>query len=239
MLTLLIFYFVSIVFAVAEEEGRSPLVDIEVRVRDLGRRFYPSAKVTPISTMVQTLERYPYLKQTARYPVSPGWAVRILHDIGFPYEALFDSFHSLIETKNNVWVGPRASLVLIQDIEFLLRVWLAETHGTGVIAELNDELGISEDEWQVYGGGRGGAASMAAANGLGFSGAGLLDRYRTKKLDDAIQVYIRLLESASWTPTPISSPLDENLGGSQQELPAKARSLVQRLQAIRSRIQRL
>ncbi|KAF9152095.1 hypothetical protein BG015_005786 [Linnemannia schmuckeri] len=231
--------FISSVFAVAEEEGRSPLVDIEVRVRDLGRRFYPSAKVTPISTMVQTLERYPYLKQTAHYPVSPGWAVRILHDIGFPYEALFDSFHSLIETKNNVWVGPRASLVLIQDIEFLFRVWLAESHGTGIIAELNDELGISEDEWQTYGGGRGGAASVAAANGLGFSGAGLLDRFRTKKLDDAIQVYIRLLESASWTPTPISSPLDENLGGSQQELPGKARSLVKRLQAIRSRIQRL
>ncbi|KAF9907927.1 hypothetical protein EC991_010366 [Linnemannia zychae] len=232
--------FISVVFAAAVDEGRSPLVDIEIRVRDLGRRFYPSVKVTPISTMVQTLERYPYLKQTAGYQVSPGWAVRILHDIGFPYEALFDSFHALIETKNNVWVGPRASLVLIQDIEFLLRVWLAESYGTAVITELNNELGISEEEWQVYGGGgRGGAASVAAANGLGFSGAGLLDRFRTKKLDDAIQVYIRLLESASWTPTPVSSPFDENLGGSPQELSVKAKNLVLRLQAIRRLIQNL
>lgn len=216
------------------------MVDIEIRVRDLGRRFYPSVKVTPISTMVQTLERYPYLKQTTGYQASPGWAVRILHDIGFPYEALFDSFHTLIETKNNVWVGPRASLVLIQDIEFLFRVWLAESHGTAVITELNNELGISEDEWQVYGGsGRGSAASVAAANGLGFSGAGLLDRFRTKKLDDAIQVYIRLLESASWTPTPVSTPFDENLGGSPQELALKAKSLVLRLQAIRRLIQNL
>ena len=206
-------------------------------MKDLGRRFYPSAKVTPISTMVQMLERYPYLRQTAGYQVSPGWAVRILHDIGFPYEALFDSFHALIETKKNEWVAPRASLVLIQDIEFLLRVWLAESQGTAIIAELNDELGITEDEYQIYGGGRGGATSMA--NGLGLSGAGLLDRFRTKKLDDAIQVYIRLLESASWTPTPVSSTFDENMGGSPQELAVKAGKLVKRLQAIRSRIQRL
>lgn len=231
--------FISTVFTAAVEAGRSPLVDIEVRVKDLGRRFYPSAKVTPISTMVQMLERYPYLRQTAGYQVSPGWAVRILHDIGFPYEALFDSFHALIETKKNEWVAPRASLVLIQDIEFLLRVWLAESQGTAIIAELNDELGITEDEYQIYGGGRGGAASVAAANGLGFSGAGLLDRFRTKKLDDAIQVYIRLLESASWTPTPASSTFDENMGGSPQELAVKAGKLVKRLQAIRSRIQRL
>ncbi|KAG0212021.1 hypothetical protein BGX33_003908 [Mortierella sp. NVP41] len=229
--------FISSVFTAAVENGRSPLVDIEVRVRDLGRRFYPSAKVTPISTMVQILERYPYLKQTAHYQASPGWAVRILRDIGFPYEALFDSFHALIETKKNEWVGPRASLVLIQDIEFLLRVWLAESHGSGIITELNDELGIHEDEVQVYGGGRGGAASVATASG--FSGAGLLDRYRTRKLEDAIQVYIRLLESASWTPTPVSSAFAENMGGTPQELTVKAGQLVQRLQAIRSRIQRL
>ncbi|KAF9114226.1 hypothetical protein BGX27_011428 [Mortierella sp. AM989] len=230
--------FIAKVFLEAVESGRSPLTDIEVRVKDLGRRFYPSAKVTPISTMVQILERYPYLKQTAGYQVSPGWAVRILREIGFPYEALFDSFHALIETKKNEWIGPRASLVLIQDIEFLLRAWLAESYGTDIIAELNDALGITEDEWLMYSGGRSGA-SAATVTTLRLTGTGALDRFITRKAEDAIQVYIRILESASWTPTPVSGAFDENMGGSAQELVAKAGNLVQRLQAIRAQIQRL
>ncbi|KAF9400477.1 hypothetical protein BGX21_004214 [Mortierella sp. AD011] len=230
--------FIAKVFLEAVESGRSPLTDIEVRVKDLGRRFYPSAKVTPISTMVQILERYPYLKQTAGYQASPGWAVRILREIGFPYEALFDSFHALIETKKNEWIGPRASLMLIQDIEFLLRAWLAESYGTDIIVELNDALGITEDEWLAYSGGRSGGSSAAVAT-LSLTGTGSLDRFRTRKVEDAIQVYIRILESASWTPTPVSSAFDENMGGSPQELVTKAGKLVQRLQSIRAQIQRL
>ena len=220
------------------ENGRSPLTDIEVRVKDLGRRFYPSAKVTPISTMVQILERYPHLPQTASYQASPGWAVRILREIGFPYEALFDSFHALIETRKQEWIAPRASLVLIQDIEFLLRAWLVESYGAGIVAELNDVLGISGDEWLMYGGGRSGASSAATAS-LGFSGTGTLGRFRARKVEEAIQVYIRMLNSASWTPIPISSAFEENMGGSQQEMRAKADRLVQRLQAISGRLQRL
>ncbi|KAG0257515.1 hypothetical protein BG011_003926 [Mortierella polycephala] len=230
--------FIARVFLEATENGRPPLTEIEVRVKDLGRRFYPSAKVTPISMMVQILERYPYLRQTSRYVVSPGWAVRILREIGFPYEALFDSFHGLIETKKNDWIGPRASLLLIQDIEYLLRVWLAESHGAGVIAELNEELSISESEWMAYGGGRGGAASLTATS-LGFAGTGSLDRFRTRKVVEAIQVYIRILESASWTPMPVSGAFDENMGGTEQELVVKASELVHRLDVIRTRIQRL
>ncbi|KAG0200792.1 hypothetical protein BGX28_006227 [Mortierella sp. GBA30] len=230
--------FMAKVLLDAIENGRSPLTDAEVRVKDLGRRFYPSARVTPISTMVQILERYPYLKDLAIYEVSSGWAVRILREIGFPCEALFDSFHALIETKHSDWIGPRTSLVLIQDIEFLLRAWLAESHGAGVIAELNDELGVTEDEWLLYGGGRGGAGSVSSTGG-GFAGMGSLDRFRTRKVLDAIQVYIRTLQSASWTPAPATGLFDENLGGSPQELSAKASRLVQRLQAIRGQIQRL
>ncbi|KAI1311300.1 hypothetical protein EDD11_003513 [Mortierella claussenii] len=233
--------FIAKVFVEATDSGRSPLTDIEVRVRDLGRRFYPSAKVTPIATMVQILERYPYLKQTASYQVPAGWAVRILRDIGFPYEALFDSFHALIETKKNEWIGPRASLVLIQDIEFLLRAWLAESYGTGIIVELNDALGITEDEAMLkYGGGRNGASSAGFTAGtMGLTGTESLDRFRARKVEDGIQIYIRILESASWTPTPVSSAFDENMGGSAQELVAKAGQVVQRLQALRTRIQRL
>ncbi|KAG0242522.1 Non-repetitive/WGA-negative nucleoporin C-terminal-domain-containing protein [Mortierella sp. GBAus27b] len=229
--------FIAKVFMEAVENGRSPLTDIEVRIKDLGRRFYPSAKVTPIATMVQILERYPYLRQTAGYRASPGWAVSILRDIGFPYEALFDSFHALIETRKNEWIGPRASLVLIQDIEFLLRAWLAESHGTGILAELNDELGIAEDERLMYGS-RSGPLSAATPT-LGLVGTGSLDRFRSKKVEDAIQTYVRILESASWTPTPASGAFDENLGGSVQELVAKAGDLVRRLQALKGRLQRL
>ncbi|KAF9437395.1 hypothetical protein BGZ76_000868 [Entomortierella beljakovae] len=228
--------FISKVFLEAVDKGRSPLTDIEVRVKDLGRRFYPSAKVTPISTMVQILERYPYLKQTAGCRVSPGWAVRILREIGFPYEALFDNFHALIETKINEWIGPRASLVLIQDIEVLLRAWLAESYGTGIITELNDALGITKDEWLIDSGGRSGATSVAT---LGLTGTGSLDRFRTRKVEEAISVYIRTLESASWTPTPISGSFDENMGGPAHELVTRAGKLVQRLQAIKTQIQRL
>ncbi|KAF8923624.1 hypothetical protein BGZ58_002724, partial [Dissophora ornata] len=188
--------FIAKVFLEAVENGRSPLTDIEVRVKDLGRRFYPSAKVTPISTMVQILERYPHLPQTASYQASPGWAVRILREIGFPYEALFDSFHALIETRKQEWIAPRASLVLIQDIEFLLRAWLVESYGIEVVAELNDVLGVSGDEWLMYGCGRSGASSAATAT-LGFSGTGTLDRFRARKVEEAIQVYIRMLNSAS------------------------------------------
>ncbi|KAI7830540.1 Non-repetitive/WGA-negative nucleoporin C-terminal-domain-containing protein [Gamsiella multidivaricata] len=230
--------FIAKVFLEAVENGRSPLTDVEVRVKDLGRRFYPSAKVTPIATMVQVLERYPYLRPTAGYRASPGWAVRILREIGFPYEALFESFHALIETKKSEWIGPRASLMLIQDIEFLLRAWLAESHGSGILSELNDALGISEDEWLMYGGGRSGVSGAAAAT-LGLTGTGSLDRFRARKIEDAIQMYIRILESASWTPAPVSGAFDDNLGGSAQELAVKAGKLVQRLQVIRERLQRL
>ncbi|KAF9360346.1 hypothetical protein BGX34_007836 [Mortierella sp. NVP85] len=229
--------FIAKVFMEAVENGRSPLTDIEVRIKDLGRRFYPSAKVTPIATMVQILERYPYLRQTAGYRASPGWAVSILRDIGFPYEALFDSFHSIIETRKNEWIGPRASLVLIQDIEFLLRAWLAESHGTAILVELNNELGITEDEWLLYGG-RNGTLSATTPT-LGLVGTGSLDRFRARKVEDAIQTYVRMLEAASWTPTPVAGAFDENLGGSTPELVAKAGNLVRRLQALRGRLQRL
>ncbi|KAF9579638.1 hypothetical protein BGW38_004029, partial [Lunasporangiospora selenospora] len=233
--------FIARVFVKALEADRPPLTDVEVRVKDLGRRFYPSAKVVPISVMVQILERYPYLKQTVGYSVSPGWAVRILRDIGFPYDALFDSFHALVETKKNEWIGPRATLVLIQDIECLLRVWLVESLGAGIIAELNEELCITEDEWTTYGGswaGFGGQSGFGAST-LGMNGTGSLDRFRTRKVEDAIQMYIRVLESASWTPAPISSAFDENMGGSEHELRARSVMLVQRLKAIQSRIQHL
>jgi len=231
--------FLLVVFVESEDSGRNPLTEIEVRVKDLGRRFYPSAKVTPISVLVQTLERYPYLKQTARYQASPGWAVRILREIGFPIEAIFDSFHGLIETRKNEWIGPRASLFLIQDIEFLLRVWLAESHGTSIITELNNELGVAEDEWTTYGSGRHQSQSLSSTMALGSSASGALDKFRTRKVEGAIQVYIRILESASWTPTPISGAFDANLGGSEQEVRSKAGRLVRRLQAIRSRLEQL
>ncbi|KAF9423164.1 hypothetical protein BGZ94_008391 [Podila epigama] len=239
--------FISKVFDEAVAAGRPPLTDIEVRVKEVGRRYYPSATVTPIKTMVQILERYPYLKQVGRHPSPLGWAVRILREIGFPYEALFDTFHSLIETKVKEWMAPRATLVLIQDIEFLLRVWLAESHGSRVISELNDELGIVEDEWLAYGSstslnavGKTSPLLMGASNGvLGGSGSGALDRFRTRKVEEAIQTYIRMLESASWTPTAISGPFDETMGGSKAELEVKAANLVRRLQAIRNRIQRI
>ncbi|KAG0042079.1 hypothetical protein BGZ83_000923 [Gryganskiella cystojenkinii] len=232
--------YIARVFLESEDSSRNPLTDIEVRIKDLGRRFYPSAKVTPLSILVQVLERYPYLKQTARYQSPPGWAVRILREIGFPFEAIFDNFHALIETKKNEWIGPRASLVLIQDIEFLLRVWLAERYGAGIISELNNELGVVEDEFMTYSGahlrnGSGGSPSLA----LGASSLGSLDQFRTRKVEEAIQVYIRILESASWTPTPISGAFDENMGGSEHELRNKAAKLVQRLQAIHVRIHRL
>lgn len=231
--------FFHVVFVESEDNGRNPLTEIEVRVKDLGRRFYPSAKVTPISVLVQTLERYPYLKQTARYQASPGWAVRILREIGFPIEAIFDSFHGLIETRKNEWIGPRASLFLIQDIEFLLRVWLAESHGASIITELNNELGLAEDEWTTYGSGRHQSQSLSSTMALGSSASGTLDKFRTRKVEGAIQVYIRILESASWTPTPISGAFDANLGGSEQEVRGKAGRLVRRLQAIRSRLEQL
>ncbi|KAF9914439.1 hypothetical protein BX616_008291 [Lobosporangium transversale] len=229
--------FIAKVFVEAVDSGRSPLTDIEVRVKDLGRRFYPSAKVVPIAMMVQILERYPYLKQTASYGVPAGWAVRILREIGFPYEALFDSFHALIETKKNEWIGPRASLVLIQDIEYLLRAWLAESHGSGIIAELNDALGISEDGWHQYTNGT--TVNGGTVATLGLTGTGSLDRFRARKVEEAIEMYIRVLESASWTPAPVSSAFDENIGGSGNEVVAKAGRLVQRLQVLRARIQRL
>lgn len=219
--------------------GRPPLTDIEVRVKELGRRFYPSATVTPIKTMVQILERYPYLKQTAAYPASSqGWAVRILREIGFPYEALFDTFHGLIETKVKEWMAPRASLVLIQDIEILLRAWLSESRGSRIIAELNDELGIVETDRLVSSS----TYTNGTAGGMGSSvgvGSGPIDRFRIRKIDEAIQTYIRMLESASWTPTAISGPFDDNLGGAKAALETKAAQLVRRLQAIRNKIQRI
>ncbi|KAG0320862.1 hypothetical protein BGZ99_004279 [Dissophora globulifera] len=230
--------FIANVFLDAVENHRSPLTDIEVRIKELGRRFYPSAKVTPIATMVQVLERYPYLRQTAKYQASAGWAVRILREIGFPNEALFDSFHALIETRKNEWIAPRASLVLIQDIEFLLRAWLVESHGMAVVAELNNELNITEDEWLMYGGGRNGALSVAATS-MGFTGTGSLDRFRARRVGEAITVYIRMLNAASWTPTPVPGAFDENMGGSAQQAQAKAQALVQRLQAIQNRLQRM
>lgn len=220
--------------------GRPPLTDIEVRVKELGRRFYPSATVTPIKTMVQILERYPYLKQTAAYPASSqGWAVRILREIGFPYEALFDTFHGLIETKVKEWMAPRSSLVLIQDIEILLREWLSESHGSRIIAELNDELGIVETDRLVNGAYTNGATSRGGMGSSVGVGSGPIDRFRIRKIDEAIQTYIRMLESASWTPTAISGPFDDNLGGPKVALETKAAQLVRRLQAIRNKIQRI
>lgn len=236
------FYLPSVVFDEAVVAGRPPLTDIEVRVKELGRRFYPSATVTPIKTMVQILERYPYLKQTAGYPTSQGWAVRILREIGFPYEALFDTFHSLIETKVKEWMAPRASLVLIQDIEILFRAWLSESHGSRIIAELNDELGIVETDRLVNGSSPYINGTTTTAGGMGSSmigASGPIDRFRIRKIDEAIQTYIRMLESASWTPTAISGPFDDNLGGSKVQLETKAAQLVRRLQAIRNKIQRI
>ncbi|KAG0345336.1 hypothetical protein BG005_001354 [Podila minutissima] len=232
--------FIAKVFDEAVVAGRPPLTDIEVRVKELGRRFYPSATVTPIKTMVQILERYPYLKQTAAYPASSqGWAVRILREIGFPYEALFDTFHGLIETKVKEWMAPRASLVLIQDIEILLREWLTESHGSRIIAELNDELGIVETDRLVNGAYTNGATSRGGMGSSVGVGSGPIDRFRIRKIDEAIQTYIRMLESASWTPTAISGPFDDNLGGPKVALETKAAQLVRRLQAIRNKIQRI
>ncbi|KAG0342823.1 hypothetical protein BG004_005583 [Podila humilis] len=235
--------FITKVFTEALDAGRSPLTDVEVRVKELGRRFYPSATVTPIKVMVEILERYPYLKQTAGYPSSQGWAVRILRDIGFPYEALFDSFHGLIETKGKEWTAPRASLVLIQDIEILLRAWLAELHGPKIIEELNDELGIVEQDQWLNGTGSSSFGQSVSNRSGGFlggsSGGGSLDQFRIRRMDEAIQTYIRMLKSASWTPTAISGPFEEQLGGSPKELEIKAGQLVRRLQAIQNKLQRI
>ncbi|KAG0227258.1 hypothetical protein BGW41_003866 [Actinomortierella wolfii] len=222
--------FIAQICTQARHAGRSPLTEIAIRVKDLGRRFYPSATVTPINTLVQILERTPYLKEMATGGASyasPGWAVDVLHEIGFPYEALFDSFHLLIETKKNEWTGARPSLVLIQDIEYLLSVWYEESTGKSMSAAF------------MNGGLDARPSPVLYANGARNEARGSLDRFKAHKVNRAIDQYLNILRSASWMPAQLPAVFDPELGGPQGQLQSKAAELIERLQVIQELLQSL
>ncbi|KAK9759808.1 hypothetical protein K7432_016807 [Basidiobolus ranarum] len=103
-------------------EGRvQPNQAMSQKVKDIGKKYYPSSNVFPLAKICDLLEKY-NLQHNAE--AEPGWVVRTLHDIGVPYGSMLEIFHSMFETKLPPWQSPSSMEFLLEEIYILMNEWI-------------------------------------------------------------------------------------------------------------------
>ncbi len=96
-----------------------PLDVICEKVKELGRKYYPSEVSMPLNFLVQMLEVEAYESNDIRY----GIVYRTFREVGVPFHLLFRIYNDIYETKIPPWHNPAALVYLMQSISNLLEVW--------------------------------------------------------------------------------------------------------------------
>ncbi|KAJ1969300.1 hypothetical protein IWQ62_000705 [Dispira parvispora] len=102
-------------------EGSRFMEAVAAKVRELGQLLYPSDLAFPLHFLCPTLEVMAFEHRSV---ISQGWCVQLLHQVGIPYNVLFEVVYNIIQVRESNWKPADAFIFLIHDMVYLLTQWL-------------------------------------------------------------------------------------------------------------------
>ncbi|KAJ1658460.1 hypothetical protein IWQ61_002303 [Dispira simplex] len=102
-------------------EGSRFMESVAAKVRELGQLLYPSDLAFPLCFLCPALETLAFENRSV---TSQGWSVQLLHQVGVPYNVLFEVIYNLTQLRGSKWKTADAFIFLINDIVYLLTQWL-------------------------------------------------------------------------------------------------------------------